>query len=123
MKHLYAIALLAVCFALPAKSQSDIATIHFYAPDKFGVRHLPLYVDEKTVGSLHGRDMIDVPTTPGKHTVHSSQKDSGIFLEVTAGGDYYVKVSLSEHGFPPPGRVDLVDPSQGKYELEKMKKH
>lgn len=123
MRYLCGIVLLALISALPANTQSGIATIHFYALDKFGVRHIPVYLDDNKIGTLHGRDVLEVPATPGKHTVHSSDKDSGIFLEVTEGGDYYVRVSLTEHGLRPQGRVDLVDPSQGKFEFAKVHKH
>ena len=102
--------------ALPIHGQSKPATVHFYGDGYFGVRHVPLYVDGAKVGTLHGHEVVDVPVTPGKHTITSGDKKSGIFVEAADGGECYVKVSLGG-SFVLHGQVTLVDPGQGKFEV------
>jgi hypothetical protein len=122
MQNICRIAGLMLMFVLPVNGQSGTATVHFYGEGGFGVRHVPLYIDEKKVGNLHGREIVDIPVTPGKHTVHSGEKLSGIYLDATEGGEFYVKVTLTTGGVVPHGQVALVDPAQGKYELETRQK-
>jgi hypothetical protein len=116
------VALMFLLFVLPALGQGRPATIHFYGDGYFGVRHVPLYVDGKKVGTLHGHEVVDVPILVGKHSVYSGDKQSGIFVEATDGADYYVKVTLGGN-FILHGQVTLVDPAQGKFEVEARRKN
>lgn len=112
---------LIIGLALAARAQSKTATVHFYGDGYFGARHVPLYIDDKKVGTLHGKEVIDVPVEAGKHSVASGDKKSGIFLQATEGGEYYVKVTLAG-SFILHGQVTLVDPSQGQYEVQARRK-
>jgi hypothetical protein len=114
-------ALLLLLVAFSTNGQSAPATVHFYGDGYFGVRHVPLYIDGKKVGNLHGHEVMDVPLTAGKHSVYSGDKNSGIFVEAAEGGDYYVKVTLGG-SFVLHGQVTLVDPSQGQFEVQARRK-
>jgi len=116
------VALLTLLFVLGVNAQSKPATIHFYGDGYFGARHVPLYIDDKKVGTLHGKEVIDVPVEARKHTVYSGDKKSGIFVQASEGGEYYVKVTLGG-SFILHGQVTLVDPSQGQYEVEARRKN
>jgi hypothetical protein len=117
LKRVLAIGLFLCFSAVSIRSQSGRATVHFYGDGYFGVRHVPLYVDDKKVATLHGREVIDVPVLPGKHSIHSGDKHSGLFVEATENGDYYVKVSLGG-SFVLHGQVTLVEAQQGEYEVQ-----
>ena len=98
------------------------ATVHFYGDGYFGARHVPLYIDDKKVGNLHGHEVVDVLVMAGKHTVRSGDKKSGIFLETANGNEYYVKITLGG-SFVLHGEVTLVDPSQGQFEVQARRKN
>lgn len=114
-------ALFVLFFILPAFGQSKPTIVHFYGDGYFGTRHVPLYIDGKKVDNLHGREVIDVPITPGKHTVQSGDNHSGIYLDATDGAQYYVKVTLGG-SFILHGQVTLVDPAQGEFEVQTREK-
>jgi len=97
-------------------------TVHFYGDGYFGARHVPIYIDEKGVGKIHGKETLDVQVTPGKHQIRSGDKKSGIILDAKEGADSYVKVTLAG-SFILHGQVTLMDPSQGEYEYQARKKN
>jgi hypothetical protein len=101
--------------------QAATSTIHFYGDGYFGTRHVPLYVDGKEIGKIHGRQTLDFQVAPGKHEVRSGDKKSGIILEAKEGADSYVKITMGG-SFVLHGQVTLVDPSQGAYEYQARKK-
>jgi hypothetical protein len=112
---------LLLLLVVPAAGQSKPATLHFYGDGYFGTRHVPLYIDGKKVGTLHGREVIEIPLISGKHSVYSGDKNSGLFVEAVDGGDYYVKVTLGG-SFVLHGQVTLVDPDQGQFEVQAREK-
>lgn len=112
--------LFVVC-AVPAYSQTGLAIIHFYGDGYYGARHVPLYIDGKEVASMHGRQVIDVRVTPGRHEIRSADKRSGIALDAKDAGESFVKVTLGGN-FILHGQVTLVDPAQGQYEVQARSK-
>jgi hypothetical protein len=103
-----------------ASSDSDTpATVYFYRAKRFqGSAIKPsVFVDDAAVGNLHNGDSLKFSLKPGKHRIYSTDKSTGIDLEVKPGETYYVRVDILVGFWKGHGGVTLVDPQQGKYEL------
>jgi hypothetical protein len=106
----------------PAAASSDApATIVFYRAKRFQGSALKpsVFVDETRVGSLHNGDSVQYSLAPGNHRVYSTDKSTGIDLEVKPGQTYYVRIDILVGFWKGHGGVTLVDPQQGKYEVER----
>jgi hypothetical protein len=103
-----------------AASDSDSpATVYFYRAKRFQGSALKpsVFVDDAPVGNLHNGDSLKFTVKPGKHRIYSTDKSTGIDLEVKPGETYYVRVDILVGFWKGHGGVTLVDPQQGKYEL------
>lgn len=76
-----------------------------------------VFVDDAAVGNLHNGDSLKFTLKPGKHRIDSTDKSTGIDLEVKPGETYYVRVDILVGFWKGHGGVTIVDPQQGKYEL------
>jgi hypothetical protein len=59
--------------------------------------------------------------SPAKHTFRSNDKQAGIEVELKGEQDYYIRVELATGMMKGHGRVVLVTPEQGSYEINKLK--
>jgi hypothetical protein len=62
-----------------------------------------------------------VTLDPGKHNFSSNDKQSGIELDAKAGQEYFVRVEIATGMMKGHGRLILVAPEQGGYELKSSK--
>jgi hypothetical protein len=102
-----------------AASDSDSpATVYFYRAKRFQGSALKpsVFVDDAAVGNLHNGDSLKFALKSGKHRIYSTDKSTGIDLEVKPGETYYVRVDILVGFWKGHGGVTLVDPQQGKYE-------
>lgn len=58
---------------------------------------------------------------PGKHTIRSNDKASGVEIEMKAGLDYYIRIDMQEGFWKGHGRLTLVLPEQGAFEVKNTK--
>jgi hypothetical protein len=95
------------------------ATIFFYRPHRFvGAALKPsVFVDETAVGRLHNGDTVKFLVPAGTHQVYSNDKNTGLSLETKPGQTYYVRVDIQMGALKGHGSVTLMDPQQGKYEI------
>jgi hypothetical protein len=102
-----------------ASDSDSPATIFFYRAKRFQGSALKpsVFVDDAAVGNLHNGDSLKFSLKPGKHRIYSTDKSTGIELEVIPGETYYVRVDILVGFWKGHGGVTLVDPQQGKYEL------
>jgi hypothetical protein len=102
-----------------ASDSDSPATIFFYRAKRFQGSALKpsVFVDDAAVGNLHNGDSLKFSLKPGKHRIYSTDKSTGIDLEVKPGETYYVRVDILVGFWKGHGGVTLVDPQQGKYEL------
>src|ERR1700683_2662003 len=80
----------------PKTLEQAPATIHIYRPKRghdMAVKPA-LFLDEKNIGKIHNGTNITLTVTPGLHTIHSDDKESGIELTAEPGGIYYVRIDL-----------------------------
>jgi hypothetical protein len=100
-------------------AQPAPAPLYFYRAKRFQGSALKpsVFVDDAPAGNLHNGDSLKFSLKPGKHRIYSTDKSTGIDLEVKPGETYYVRVDILVGFWKGHGGVTLVDPQQGKYEL------
>ena len=104
-------------------AQSQTATIIFYRPGAFYGKalHPSIYVDGQEIGRLKSGKYIAYQTTPGKHLLTSSKKDTAV--EVTASHDQpqYVEMMIQTGTWRGAGRLVPVPADEGKQKSDKLK--
>ena len=108
----------------PAASSSDTrATVYFYRYKQYvGAALSPsVYCDEGELARIENGRFFAAKLVPGKHVLRSNDKQSGIEAELKGGQEYYVRVELVAGAWKGHGRLIVVQPEQGSYEIKKLK--
>ena len=133
MKHLsratglivFAVICSPLCFAQePAKEAQDgKATIYFYRLKQFAGHALEptVYCDEKPLARMDNGRYFGVKFDPGKHACNMGDKQTGFELDLKAGQTAYAKVTIETGFWKGHGRLSLVQPEQGAFEVKKTK--
>jgi hypothetical protein len=79
------------------------------------------YRDEKQVARMDSARYSSLRLNPGPHMFRSSDKQSGIHLELEEGQVYYIRVQIATGFLKGHGRLVLVQPEQGSLEIKKLK--
>ncbi|MDT4894944.1 MAG: hypothetical protein QOH25_21 [Acidobacteriota bacterium] len=108
--------------AAPDSSDSK-ATIYFYRIKQFAGAALEpgVYVDDKEVASMDNGRFFGVTLEPGKHTFRMGDKQTGFEIDMKAGQVYYARVSIEMGFWKGHGRLTLLQPEQGAFEIKKVK--
>jgi len=124
---------LAVCFfGLAASAQEPAAdskttdakaskaTVYVYRYKQFvGSALSPsVWCDETELARMENGRYFTVTLDPGKHNFSSNDKQSGIELDAKAGQEYFIRVEIATGMMKGHGRLILVAPEQGGYELK-----
>lgn len=104
-------------------SSDASATVYFYRYKQYvGSALSPsVYCDEGELARMENGRFFVARVTPGKHVFRSNDKQSGIEAELKGGQDYYIRVELVTGAWKGHGRLTLVQPEQGSYEVKKLK--
>jgi len=104
--------------AKPAK-----ATVYVYRYKQFvGSALAPsVYCDETQLARMENGRYFAAKIDPGKHTFRSNDPQSGLELEAKAGQEYFVRVEIAAGVMKGHGRLILMSPEQGSYELKSKK--
>jgi hypothetical protein len=137
MRTLRILGLLILCFAsLSAVAQETAAdaqpstvaqpskaTVFVYRYKQFvGSALAPsVYCDEAELARMDNGRYFAVKLDPGNHSFRSNDKQSGTELDVKAGQQYFLRVELVPGMMKGHGRLVLVSPEQGSYELNSSK--
>jgi Protein of unknown function (DUF2846) len=102
---------------------SSKATVYVYRYKQFAGSALApsVYCDETELARMENGRYFTVKLDPGKHALRSNDKQSGIELDAKAGQEYFVRVELVAGAMKGHGRLVLVTPEQGGYELKSSK--
>ena len=108
--------------AAPEISDSK-ATIYFYRIKQFAGSALEpgVYVDDKEVANMDNGRFFGVTLEPGKHTFRMGDKQTGFEIDMKAGQVYYARVSIEMGFWKGHGRLTLLQPEQGAFEIKKVK--
>jgi hypothetical protein len=124
---------LAVCFFAGAASaqesaagsqttdaKSSKATVYVYRYKQFvgSVLAPSVWCDETELARMENGRYFTVTLDPGRHNFRSNDKQSGIELDAKAGQEYFVRVEIAAGMMKGHGRLILVAPEQGGYELK-----
>lgn len=106
----------------PAAKQSN-GTVYVYRYKQFvGSALAPsVYCDETQLARMDNGRYFAVAVEPGKHTFYSNDKQAGLVLDVKRGEKYFVRVELVAGMMKGHGRLILMAPEQGSYELSSKK--
>jgi hypothetical protein len=99
------------------------ATVYFYRYKQFvGSALSPsVYCDEGELARMDNGKFFVAKLASGKHVFHSNDKQAGIDVELKSGQDYYIRVEIAPGMMKGHGRLILVAPEQGSYEIKKLK--
>jgi hypothetical protein len=106
----------------PAAKQSK-GTVYVYRYKQFvGSALAPsVYCDETQLARMENGRYFAVAIEPGKHTFYSNDKQAGLALDVKPGEKYFIRVELVAGAMKGHGRLVLMAPEQGSYELSSKK--
>ena len=109
--------------AAAAPAQDANATIYFYRIKQFTGSALEptVYCDEKELARMDNGRYFGVTLTPGKHTCRMGDKQTGFEVDAKSGQSYYAKISIETGFWKGRGRLQLIQPEQGAFELKKVK--
>src|SRR5258707_10815766 len=96
------------------------ATVYVYRYKQFvgGALAPSVYCDETELARMENGRYFTVTLDPGKHNFRSNDKQSGIELDAKAGQEYFIRVEIATGMMKGHGRLILVAPEQGGYELK-----
>ncbi|HEV2800760.1 MAG TPA: DUF2846 domain-containing protein [Pyrinomonadaceae bacterium] len=106
-----------------AAAQETKGTIYFYRTKQFAGSALEpsVYCDDKELARMDNGRYFGVKLDPGKHTCRMGDKQTGFELDVKAGQDYYARVNIETGFWKGRGRLSLLQPEQGAFEVKKLK--
>jgi hypothetical protein len=106
-----------------AESSDAKATIYFYRIKQFAGSALEpgVYVDDKEVANMDNGRFFGVTLEPGKHTFRMGDKQTGFEIDMKAGQVYYARVTIETGFWKGHGRLTLLQPEQGAFEIKKVK--
>src|SRR5260221_10146156 len=104
-------------------AKASRATVYVYRYKQFvGSALAPsVYCDETELARMENGRYFTVKLDPGKHSFRSNDKQSGTELDMKAGQEYFLRVELVAGAMKGHGRLVLMSPEQGGYELKSSK--
>jgi hypothetical protein len=109
--------------AAPAAAKPSKATVYIYRYKQFvGSALSPsVYCDGNQLARMDNGRYFTATIEPGKHTFTSNDQQSGIDLDLKAGEQYFIRVEIAAGFAKGHGRLILMSPEQGSYELKSNK--
>jgi hypothetical protein len=106
-----------------AASTNEQATVYVYRYKQFvGSALSPsVYCDSGELARMDNGKFFVAKLSSGKHTFYSNDKQSGIDLDLKGGQNYYIRVEIAAGAWKGHGRLILVAPEQGVYEVKSLK--
>jgi hypothetical protein len=109
--------------AKASKAADSKATVYVYRYKQFvgGALAPSVYCDETELARMENGRYFTVKLDPGKHNFRSNDKQSGTELDMKAGQEYFLRVEIATGFAKGHGRLVLMSPEQGGYELKSSK--
>ncbi|MEN3330885.1 MAG: hypothetical protein V7641_250 [Blastocatellia bacterium] len=107
----------------PAGAQDSKATLYFYRLKQYAGSALEptVFCDDKQLARMDNGRYFGVKLDPGKHACNMGDKQTGFELDLKAGQVAYAKISIETGFWKGHGRLTLVQPEQGAFEIKKAK--
>jgi len=99
------------------------ATVYIYRYKQFAGSALApsVFCDEAELARAENGRYFTVRLDPGKHSFRSNDKQSGTELDMKAGQEYFLRVEIATGMWKGHGRLVLMSPEQGGYEINSSK--
>jgi hypothetical protein len=106
------------------QSKDSQVTVYIYRYKQFvgGALSPSVYCDEIELARMENGRFFATELSPGKHTFRSNDKQAGVEVDLKTGQDYYIRVEIASGMMKGHGRLILVAPEQGSYEIKKLKR-
>lgn len=106
-----------------AAAKQSPATVYVYRYKQFVGSALgpSVYCDEVQLARMDNGRYFAVKIDPGKHAFRSNDTQSGIELTLKPEQNYFIRVEIATGFMKGHGRLILVSPEQGQYELSSTK--
>jgi hypothetical protein len=107
----------------PADKSDTKATVYVYRYKQFaGSAITPsVYLDEMQLARMENGRYFTVRMDPGKHIFRSEDKQAGVEIDLKAGEQYFIRVEIATGLMKGHGRLLLIAPEQGGYEMRSSK--
>lgn len=107
----------------PADAKASKATVYVYRYKQFAGSALSpsVFCDEVELARAENGRYFTVRLDPGKHSFRSNDKQSGTELDMKAGQEYFLRVEIATGFAKGHGRLVLMSPEQGSYEMKSSK--
>jgi hypothetical protein len=98
-------------------------TVYVYRYKEFAGSALApsVFCDEVELARAENGRYFTVRLDPGKHSFRSNDKQSGTQLDMKAGQEYFLRVEIATGMWKGHGRLVLMSPEQGGYEMKSSK--
>ena len=109
--------------ATAGKPEGPKPIIYFYRIKQFAGSGLEptVYCVETELARMDNGRYFGVTLEPGKHTCRMGDKQTGFEIDVKPDQTYYAKVGIEAGFWKGHGRLTLIQPEQGAFELKKVK--
>lgn len=109
--------------ATQLQAQETKATIYFYRTKQFTGSALEptVYGDDKELARMDNGRFFGVKLDPGTHTFRMGDNQTGFEIDMKAGQVYYARVTIEVGFWKGHGRLTLMQPEQGAFEIKKVK--
>ena len=105
----------------PAKQSKGTVYVYRYKQFVGSALAPSVYCDEAQLARMDNGRYFAVAVEPGKHTFYSNDKQAGLALDVKPGEKYFMRIELVAGMMKGHGRLILMAPEQGSYELSSKK--
>ena len=105
------------------KATESKPTIYFYRIRQFTGSALEpsVYCDDKELARMDNGRYFGVTLEPGKHECRMGDKQTGFEIDVKPDQTYFARITLDMGFWKGRGRLTLMQPEQGGFELKKVK--
>jgi hypothetical protein len=99
------------------------ATLYVYRHRRFeGAALKPsVYIDDRELARIENGRYFVAKIEPGKHSIRSNDKASGVEINMKAGTEYYIRVDMQTGFWKGHGRLTMILPEQGEYEVKQTR--
>jgi hypothetical protein len=99
------------------------ATLYVYRHRRFeGAALKPsVYIDDRELARIENGRYFVAKIEPGKHSIRSNDKASGVEINMKAGTGYFIRVDMQTGFWKGHGRLTMILPEQGEYEVKQTR--
>jgi hypothetical protein len=97
--------------------------VYFYRIKQFAGSALEpsVYCDDRELARMDNGRYFGVALAPGRHTCRMGDKQTGFEIDLKPGQSLYAKITIDVGFWKGRGRLTLIRPEQGAFELKKVK--